>query len=332
VRRARTFLLAVLAVAFLAPLGTPSSAHAAGSVATSPVSAAWTEPQDGYGFLRAAIAGARHSLDLSLYELDDAATEDALVARARAGVDVRVLLDAAYEGRSENAGAALDLAAGGVHVTWAPADQIFHAKYAVVDDRAAYVGTGNLVADDYASTRDFWVEDTRPADVSAIERTFNNDVAHRDAAPRPSGGLVWSPGSTAALVGLIGAARTSLLVENEEMDDGTIEAALEAAAARGVRVRVVMTDSYEWAGAFARLRRAGIEVAALGPSPIYIHAKVICVDCDASGGTVFVGSENFSVSSLVYNRELGVVTRSRAAVEAVERAVNDDFADAGIAS
>lgn len=329
--RPRHLLLTAVAAALLAPLGSPSGAHAAGSIAASPVAAVWTEPEDGYGFLRAAIEGARHALDLSLYELDDAATEGALVARARAGVDVRVLLDAAYEGRGENAAAASELAAGGVHVTWAPADQIFHAKYVVVDGRAAYVGTGNLVAHDYTSTRDFWVEDTRPADVSAIEATFDDDVAGRVGAPRPAGGLVWSPGATAALVGLIGAARTSLLVENEEMDDATIEAALEAAAARGVRVRVVMTGSDEWTGALARLRRAGVEVATLGPSQIYIHAKVICVDCGASGGTVFIGSENFSVASLAYNRELGVVTRTRAAVVAVERAVNDDF-DAGISS
>ncbi len=330
--RLRTLLLAGLAAALLAPLGSPSDAHASGSIVASPVAAVWTEPEDGYGFLGTAVERARRSLELSLYELDDAAFENELVARARAGVDVRVLLNAAYEGRRENAAAASRLAAGGVHVAWAPADQIFHAKYVVVDERTAYVGTGNLVAADYASTRDFWVEDARPADVAAIDITFDDDFADRDVAPRPSGGLVWSPGSTAALVALIDSARRSLLVENEEMDDDAVEAALAAAAARGVLVRVVMTDSPLWAQALARLRRAGVHVATLGSSQIYIHAKVICADCGRAGGAVFIGSENFSVSSLVYNRELGVITSSPAAIAAVERAVNADDADAGLSS
>lgn len=299
--------------------------------AVTRVAAVWTEPADGYGFLRAAVDGAQHELDLSLYELDDPTLEAELVARARAGVDVRVLLNSAYDGREDNAAAASRLVAGGVHVAWAPSGQIFHAKYVVVDGRAAYVGTGNLVAYDYPSTRDFWVEVTTPADVAAIEATFASDFLGRGAAAAAAPGLVWSPGATATLVAIIDGARHSLLVENEEMDDATIESALAAAAARGVRVSVVMTYSSEWSGALARLRREGVHVSLLGSSQIYIHAKVICVDCGASGGTVFIGSENFSVASLAYNRELGVVTRTRAAVVAVERAVNDDF-DAGISS
>lgn len=292
----------------------------------SPVSNVWNEPGSGYAFLDTAINAARHSIDISMYEFSDQRTEDDLIARARHGVDVRVLLNADYEGRSENASAASTLAAGGVHVAWAPSGTIFHAKYVVIDARAAYVGTGNLVASDYPSTRDFWVEDTRPLDVAAISSTFDADFAHQHSAPRSAGGLVWSPGSTSQLVQLISSAKVSLLVENEEMDNATIEKALTVAARRGVNVKVVMTYSSEWSTALARLEAAGVEVSTLNESQIYIHAKVICADCTASSGTVFIGSENFSVSSLVYNRELGVVTSTLGAVQAVEDAVNADYA------
>src|SRR6202034_767638 len=157
--------------------------------ATSKVSAVWTEPQAGYGFLLAGIDSAHHSIDMSMYELVDRAMENALVARARAGVDVRVLLDSAYSGKSENSNAASLLAAGAVHVSWAPAGQIFHAKYVVVDDKTAYVGTGNLVASDYATTRDFWVADSTPRDVAAIFSTFTSDFDGKSGAGVPSGGL-----------------------------------------------------------------------------------------------------------------------------------------------
>lgn len=299
---------------------------AEGATRTSVVSRVWTEPQAGYSFIDAAIDDAHTSIDLSMYELSDPSIERALVQRARHGVDVRVILNAAYEGASENATAASVLRHGAVHVVWAPSNQIFHAKYLVIDASTAYIGTGNFALSDYSSTRDFWVADTQRADVSAVIATFNADFDHGGAISRQSGGLVWSPGSTAALTDLIATARHSLLVENEEMDSVPIEDSLISAARRGVDVDVVMTEDPEWTAALGRLASSGVHVRLLGESQVYIHAKVICADCTTTSGTVFIGSENFSTSSLVYNRELGVITATPVAVQAVLAAVGSDYA------
>jgi phosphatidylserine/phosphatidylglycerophosphate/cardiolipin synthase-like enzyme len=301
-------------------------APAGGATRTSVVSRVWTEPQSGYGFIDAAIDGARTSIDLSMYELSDPTIERALVDEAQKGIDVRVILDAAYEGSSENATAASVLREGSVHVVWAPSSQIFHAKYLVIDNSTAYIGTGNFVPSDYSSTRDFWVTDIQPADVSAIVDTFDGDFDHGGATSHQSGGLVWSPGSTTALTDLIATARRTLLVENEEMDSAPIEDSLIAAARRGVVVDVVMTQDPDWTVALDRLAAAGVHVRLLSESQVYIHAKVICADCTTTSGTVFIGSENFSTSSLVYNRELGVITVTPAAVRAVRAAVDADYA------
>jgi cardiolipin synthase A/B len=289
------------------------------------VSRVWTEPQAGYDFIDAAIEDAHTSIDLSMYELSDPSIDQALVERARHGIDVRVILNAAYEGTSENATAMSVLRQGSVHVVWAPSSQIFHAKYLVIDRTTAYIGTGNFVPSDYSSTRDFWVADTQPSDVTAIVATFNDDFDHGGTTSRQSGGLVWSPGSTTALTGLIATARHSLLVENEEMDSAPIEDSLISAARRGVVVDLVMTEDPDWTAALDRLAGAGIHVRLLSESQTYIHAKVICADCTTTSGTVFIGSENFSTSSLVYNRELGVITTTPTAVQPVRVAVESDY-------
>jgi phosphatidylserine/phosphatidylglycerophosphate/cardiolipin synthase-like enzyme len=302
-----------------------SVAPAEASVKTSAVSRVWTEPESGYGFIGAAVKGAQRSIDLSIYELSDPTIENDLVTRAHDGVDVRVILNAAYDGSSENAKAAAVLRAGSVHVVWAPSSQIFHAKYLVIDDTTAYIGTGNFVPSDYSSTRDFWISDTRPTDVTAILATFNGDFARSGATSHQSGGLVWSPGSTQALISLISSAHRTLLVENEEMDSSPVEDALILAARRAVVVNVVMTEDPEWTGALNRLAAAGVHVRLLNASQIYIHAKVVCADCTTTSGTVFIGSENLSTSSLSYNRELGVITSTLAAVRAVRSAVDSDF-------
>ncbi len=176
-------VLLVAATAFV-----PLTSAAASGHATSPVANVWTEPNSGYGFLDAAIASAHHSIDLSIYELTDTTIEHELIARASAGVDVRVLLNAAYYGSEENSHAYALLHASRVQVEWAPSGQIFHAKYVVIDARIAYIGTGNLVPSDYPSTRDFWVEDARASDVGAVVHTFDSDFAHISATSQ-SGGL-----------------------------------------------------------------------------------------------------------------------------------------------
>jgi cardiolipin synthase len=303
-----------------------SAAPADAAIHTSAVSQAWVEPASGYGFIDTAIERAHSSIDLSMYELSDPTIEQDLVDRAKAGVDVRVILNSAYDGASENASAAATLRAGSVHVVWAPANQIFHAKYLVIDNATAYIGTGNFVPADYASTRDFWVSDTRSTDVSAIVATFDSDFAGHSVTHQ-AGGLVWSPGSTGALITLIDSARHSVLVENEEMDSSPIESALMSAAHRGVDVEVTMTEDSEWTSALDRLVVSGVHVRLLSESQIYIHAKVICADCVGDAGTVFLGSENFSTSSLTYNRELGVITTAGAAVGAVRRTFDADFSE-----
>lgn len=291
----------------------------------SAVSKIWVEPASGYGFIESAIQHARSSIDLSMYELSDPVIEQDLINEANDGVDVRVILNAAYDGASENATAAALLRAGSVHVIWAPSDQIFHAKYLVVDGTSSYIGTGNFVPSDYSSTRDFWVLDTQHAVVAAIVTTFDADFAGDGSTSRQAGGLVWSPRSTTALTTLIDSARRTLLVENEEMDSAPIEDALISAVKRGVTVEVVMSENPQWTTALDRLARAGVRVRVLSASQIYIHAKVICVDCASDSGTVFIGSENFSTSSLVYDRELGVVTSTLSAVHAVRDAVDSDY-------
>ncbi|MEO9180426.1 MAG: phospholipase D-like domain-containing protein, partial [Acidimicrobiales bacterium] len=306
-------------------IAVPSAAGAAGTARVSVVSAVWTEPQSGYGFLDDAIEHARTTIDLSMYALEDTTTEKDLIARTQAKVNVRVILNADYEGKHDNQATFNYLRAHGVQVVWAPAGQTFHAKYLIVG-HSAYVGTGNLQSKYYSSTRDFWMKDANASDVGAMAQTFNNDFIRNGAAPMHSHGLVWSPGSTSALLRLIGSAKHTLLVENEEMDSPSIESALSQAAQRGVAVNVVMTESSDWTAALGVLARNGVHVHVLNSSQVYIHAKVICADCTTSEGTAFVGSENFSTSSLSYNRELGLVTSSLVVVRAVATALNADYA------
>jgi phosphatidylserine/phosphatidylglycerophosphate/cardiolipin synthase-like enzyme len=281
-----------------------------------------TEPADGLAPIYRLLRGARHSIDLTMYELADPRAERLLEAAAARGVDVRVLLDRNRE-RARNTAAYDDLATHGVHVRWAPASYpATHEKMLAVDGRTAVVMTLNLTSEYYDDTRDFAVVDRNRRDVAAIDTVFDADFSGRASAPTPLGAdLVWSPGAASRLLGLIAGARRSLLVENEEMSDRRIVAALAAAARRGVAVTVVMTDGGEYTAQLDRLARAGVAVRVYAEdASLYIHAKAIVAD----GRTAWVGSQNFSAVSLDHNRELGIVLSGRRVVTAVAGTIEAD--------
>jgi phosphatidylserine/phosphatidylglycerophosphate/cardiolipin synthase-like enzyme len=188
-----------------------------------------------------------------------------------------------------------------------------------------------LTARYYTSSRDFLVFDRDPADVAAIDATFDNDWTNGGLPPASPADLVWSPGAQDALVALIASARHTLLVENEEMNDSVVVHALQTAARRGVDVEVVMTRQSDWASAFSALAQSGVAVRTYSASaPLYIHAKAIVVDPGSPRARVFLGSQNFSVASLLYDRELGVVSPRPALVATVAAIIRRDGAGATV--
>ncbi len=288
------------------------------------------EPGAGLGPIYRLITNARSSVELTMYELADPVAEADLAADAARGVDVRVLLDQHLE-KSRNLAAYHYLTAHGVHVRWAPSGTTYHQKTLTVDGTTSVIMTLNLAAWDYPTTRDFAVIDTKAADVAAIAATFNADFAGRAIRPPDGSDLVWSPtNARASVLSVIDGAAHTLAVEDEEMDDPAVTAALASAARRGVNVRIVMTADPQWDQAFTELARAGVHIR-LYPdtsTALYIHGKAIVADAGLPGQRVLVGSQNFSVASLGYNRELGVLTRDPSLVAAVSAVLAADFAGA----
>src|SRR5579863_8178941 len=183
--------------ALATPSPSPSPARPAprGSsvAAAQPSLSLLTEPGSGMGEIYSLIASARHAVYLTMYELEDNQAEEALAADAERGVDVRVILNTSYT-RSDNDAAFAYLQAHSAHVHWASSlYALTHQKTLVIDSAVSVVMTLNWTSRYYYDTRDVAVIDRTPADIAAIEATFNAD--YDGAAITPAGGvdLIWSP-------------------------------------------------------------------------------------------------------------------------------------------
>ena len=286
-----------------------------------------TEPQAGFSPVYHLIKHAHRSIDLTMYEFSDTKAEHDLAAAAQRGVTVKVVLD--QREQSRNSAAFGYLKAHGVKVVWSWARfEYSHQKTLLVDGSTAVIMTANLTSEYYSSTRDFLVMDTKPADVAAIAQVFNADFAHRPVQPGDGKDLVWSPaGSQAKLLALIGGATRSLRIYSEEMGDTTIEDALITAARRGVSVKVCgENESGEYDSDFSRLAAAGVHISYYSSSHgFYIHGKVIEADYGTGHAKVFIGSENFSSTSLNRNRELGLITSNQKVLSAIAATFAHDY-------
>ncbi|RNI17946.1 phospholipase D-like domain-containing protein [Flexivirga caeni] len=286
-------------------------------------------PDQGENSIYDFVESARKSIDITIYELRDPILVNDLVAKEKAGVNVRVIFDGQHSWVDGPAYTALQNAGAGVTYS-SPAFVYTHQKTITVDDRESYISTGNFDDHYYATTRDYGVFDTDRRDVSAIEAVFDADYAKQPITPSDGADLVWSPtDSQAHLLTLINSAKKSLDVEEEEFGDPALVGAVIADAKRGVAVRVVVENDYhDYNTELNEVTAAGGKVATYtSPSDTayYIHAKAIVVDAGTRNERVFVGSENFSDNSLNHNRELGLIINDPSVTWGVERAFDHDF-------
>jgi cardiolipin synthase A/B len=306
-----------------------SSGTAATAVPSGPstVGSLIIEPNAGFAPVYNLITHAKNSIDLTMYELSDTTAENDLGAAAKRGVDVRVILD--RKEKSSNDKAYDYLHSHDVKVVWSSSKYEYtHQKTLVVDGAEAVIMTANLTTQYYSTSRDFLVTDTSRPDIDAIGAVFDADYAHHSITPGDGQDLVWSPtDSQDKLLALINGAHHSLRIYSEEMGDSTVEKALIAAAKRGVDVQVCgeNTDG-EYDSDFKKLTEGGVHVSYYSDeNGFYIHGKVVEADYGASGAKVFIGSENFSSTSLNRNRELGLITANGTVMSAIAGDFSTDF-------
>jgi phosphatidylserine/phosphatidylglycerophosphate/cardiolipin synthase-like enzyme len=287
-----------------------------------------TEPDQELTPIYNLISSATKSIDMTMYELTDITVTSSLGKAAAAGIAVRVILDQNDEKKS-NTPAYNYLEENNVAVHWAnPVYTATHQKTITIDQAISAIMTLNLTPEYYSTSRDFAVITNDPADVAAIETTFNADFTNATITPSAGDNLVWSPtNSLSSLTGLINAATTSLLVEQEEFDESTLQAALISALGRGVTVTMVQENlENKYSTELTALKNAGARIAVYTSSTgYYIHAKTMLADYGTPQAALFVGSENLTSYSLTKNRELGLIFSDGASMTQVYTAVMADF-------
>ncbi|MEW6143123.1 MAG: phospholipase D-like domain-containing protein [Chloroflexota bacterium] len=289
------------------------------------------------------IAGAKQSIYLTIYELSDQDIVDSMVAakNSNQALDVRVIFNCASfkvcnqpgQGDAKDPNAVAKKAFSNAGIPWKNADPQFtvtHQKTFTFDEAASIIMTFNLNPDYFVNDRDFGVVTRAPDEVKEIITVFKNDWVTPLIPSSPSL-LVWSPTNSREKVkSVIASATQSLDIYIEEFDDRDIADAMIAAAKRikpsGGVVRVItavlsdpgdpskdgnlaMRQYLNQNGVLTRYGNWPISPSNPDSPKMYIHAKMILADYGTPGAQAYVGSENFSSTSLDKNRELGIILK-----------------------
>lgn len=316
--------IAVAVVSALVDLADDPDASISAATPAAGVRGLYVLPDDTAAPLLTEIEAAKSSVDVSVYLLTDPVFVNALTGAEDRGVSVRVILDPApYGGGNDPDALVPELTSGGVEVRWGVDDVRFtHIKTIVIDDTVAMILNVNLTRSSFVENREFGVITTVPDDVQEAAVLFEADWS---GATPGSGPLIVSPyDARSELSALIAGAMSSVEMYAEVIRDAAMVDLLASTAQRGVPVRIVLPPDSDpaFTPVLARLLEAGVQVRFL--TAPYAHAKAILVD----GKALFVGSQNFTSTSLDENRELGIVVSEQALVARFAGVFERDWAAA----
>jgi len=291
----------------------------------------FVEPDDGEQVITNAIGSAQRSIWLEIYILSDRHVIRALEEAANRGLDVRVMLEPHPFGGGSSPSKTLDtLAASGIKTQFTnPSFPLTHEKGMITDNTTAYIMTSNFSRSALGGSsgyrnREYGIIDTIKQDVLATEKIFMADWNHSTVKFNDPNLVVSPINSRNDFTTLINSARSTLLIEAEEMNDSDIEQAIANAAQHGVQVEVILPVANSSSGdsssqGIATIKQGGVQVRE--DAQLYMHAKIIVVD----NKVAFVGSENISAQSLDQNRELGIIVSDPSALNRIQTIFRYDW-------
>lgn len=278
-----------------------------------------TTPEEDHKPIYDAFAKAQKTIRIGIFGISSQEMADQIILQAKRGIKITIICDKYCTSSPKRAEIFEQLKAAGVEmITATTGFTITHWKMFVVDDSLAFISTMNFITRSN-QMRDIGVFTSDKSVISEVLLVFNQDLinAKNTTAITPlliQPNLVWSPiNSEKKITDLINSADKSIEIWIENMGNSKVHLALQQAALRKVKVRILTSVCGLGMPADAAhknlkdLIARGITVKGT-PFPAnqdipYIHAKTINVDHE----TLFLGSENFSPNSLLKARELGIV-------------------------
>ncbi|GEM_PF-901397 len=275
-----------------------------------------------------AINAAKESVLMTIFHITDEAVIKALIDAHKRGLDVRVITDRKTMILPNMWWHYRKLVRGGVNARKSTKGfSITHQKSMVVDHREAFITSINITYKP-ETTRDYAIVTNDAAIIeemtAVFEADWENAAKHTKVTPKLTNeNLLWSPvNAEPRLKAFIDSAKVEISAAIEHIGNPVLRDAMIAAAARGVRVDLIvpmctmasLNPLHNFK--FIPEHMAGkinvriIKNPGTATHP-YLHGKMMVVDKKSA----YVGSINFSTNSTREARELGIIVSDATSIQ-----------------
>lgn len=282
------------------------------------------QPGDSFFPIVRAIDLADHTINLTVFRMDDPIIQRALIEARQRDVQVRVLISGSARGwREQNHKLVKEATEAGI-ATREPAGDSkrarYHYKMMTVDDREAFVFTFNPTRENLHYARDFGIVVSSPAITSEINRLFDADWYDRPFTADQDSPLLVSPfNSRRKMTELLAGATRSIRISDAKLQDPAIVSLLVKKARSGIPVRVLGDERHR--------STLPAEIAFRAVARYRLHAKCTLID----GSTAVIGSMNLRTGSLDRRRELSIAVDDSDVLQRLTEVFESDWERRGAA-
>lgn len=295
-------------------------------------------PEDGKKKIVQTIATAKKSLKIMAYNISDPDIIRAINTKAKSIPVTIILSNNRYSHEMTEGNANRINLNNKVQVKTNPQHlNQMHAKIMIIDDRVAFVGTGNWDSESLVGSnllhssgaRDFAVMVTNQNIVSLLKDIFDADFYNKRKHFNHQQIVVAPDNQRTKLLELIASAKHSIHIYQQSIQDRGIVKALIRAIQDGVKVKVLM-QPYPFNKKFdynvehqKLLTQSGAEIYL--SNKYYIHAKVMVIDQATNNRKMYIGSCNFYSPSIDEGREIGIIVNDRDSVAKIIQTFANDL-------
>lgn len=287
-------------------------------------------PDDTAQIIVEAIEQATKSIKIKMFLFSDPVLIKAVIDAHKRGLKVQVMLNPARRnGEQQNEDTRKILVEMGVEVKDSnPFFGLTHEKSMVIDDRLAFIKSLNWETKNMTETRDYAIITSHPQEVKEVMLCFELDWDRKDFDPGEDAKLIWcSSNGRKRIAKFIDEAKHTLFIQNERFQDMVIIERLIRAAARGVKLHVMVRPPHtlkkekliEGVGGLRIMDDVGIKIHKL--KHLKLHGKMLLAD----GCRAIIGSINLTPGSFDDRRELAIEVHDNEIVERLKKIAHLDW-------
>lgn len=275
------------------------------------------------------IKQAKHSIEIVTYSFTNKTIAYALLNRAKQGVKIKILIEQKpYKAEKINNNIITLLRKNkNIEIKHRHLNKGYlHQKTLIIDHKLVAILTLNFTNSGLFHQRNFMYVTRNKTITKQADALFSHDWQHKKFHPEKSTDLVISPVNSAKkIIALLNSAHNEIEIYAAGLSDKQIISKLTELA-KHKKIEIILAEPNN-KNIVRQLCNSNIALHYFKYKNQRQHSKAILVNADSltNNSSAYIGSANFTFTSLHKNRELGIITSNKKVTTTLKSSFDTDW-------